>query len=289
MTNDVILKFHKPSGETFTIESSGDWRFLKNGIVGFGLANGNLSYVDYIMGDGGEIKNVRLAKADRTVKAAYIKPQNNAIARRNFLKFFTPRVYYKIYMTYMNQTRWAEGVLYKLQMSETLDDSLLLTATMTFAFADPLWKSVDDFGRDIASVTPNHGWPWLCPIDQTVPVGTFNFERKVTLANDGDVAVYPRVIMIANDYVENPIFQINDAKVKINDILEAGDEITMDLGALPPRIEKNGDNFFGHADKKSEFTKMMLEVGSNTISFDADNGSDNLSVTVFYNKMYTVI
>ncbi len=288
MINEVIIKFYKPDNTSFTIRQNGDWRFLKNGLSGFGLADGDLTYVDNVMGDGGEIKNVRLTRIDRTVSAVYMLRDLNATARRDFTKFFTPRLTYKVYLTYMGVTRWAEGTLYKLQMSENLDDERLLTATMTFAFANPLWKSVDDFGKDIAAVTEKWGFPWLCT-SAGVPVGVYNFDRAVNLFNDGDVVAYPKVIIQAKGYVENPMFFVNTARVKINDIMAENDEIEMDLGALPPTIRKNGINYFGHADKSSEFTKMYLNLGDNVVSFDADNGSDNLAVTVFYNKMYTVI
>lgn len=290
MKSEVIVKFYKPDKTTFTIRQRGDWRFYKNGLTGFGVADGELAYVDNVMGDGGEIKNVRLSRIDRTVKTAYMLRDNNAEARREFMRFFTPRLTYKVYLTYMGVTRWAEGTLYKLQLSENLDDTALMGATMTFAFANPLWKSVDDFGKDIAAVTEKWGFPWLCDISSAGnPVGVYNFDRRVNLFNDGDVISYPRVYITAKGYCENPIFTINSNSIKINDILAEGDEITMDLGALPPRIEKNGVNFFGHADKSSEFTKMFLELGDNVISFDADNGSDNIAVTVYFNKMYTVI
>jgi len=288
--SEIIVKFVKPDKSTFVIRQEGDWRFLKNGLVGFGLVNSQLSYVDNVMGDGGEIKNVRLTRVDRTVSTAYMLREYNEQARKSFTKFFTPRNTYRIYLTYMGETRWAEGMLYKLQMSEKLENDNLLTATMTFAFANPLWKSVDDFGKDIAEVSERWGFPWMCDISKSgIPVGVFNFDRTVNLYNDGDVATYPKVIILAKGYCENPVFKINDAYVKINDVMQDGDEIELDLGALPPTVRKNGANYFGHADKSSEFTKMYLDLGNNVVSFDADNGSDNIAVTVYYNKMYMVI
>lgn len=289
MINEVIIKFVKPDNSDFTIRQNGNWRFLKDGLSGFGLADGQLSYVDNVMGDGGEIKNIRLSRIDRTIKAVYMLRDYNANARRDFTKFFTPRITYKVYLTYMGVTRWAEGTLYKLQMSEKLDDELLLSATMTFAFANPLWRSVDDFGQDIASIDARFGFPWMVELGGSIPIGVYNFDREVHMYNDGDVITYPRVIIFAKGYVENPEITINSANVKINDTLVEDDEIIMDFGALPPTIRKNGVNIFGKADKKSQFTKMYLDLGDNIVSFDADNGSDNLAVTVYYNKMYTVI
>lgn len=289
MKDEIIIKFYKPDNTSFTIRQNGNWRFLKGGLVGFGLVDGQLSYVDNVMGDGGEIKNVRLSRIDRTIKAVYMLRDYNANARREFTKFFTPRITYKVYLTYMGVTRWAEGTLYKLQMSENLDDELLLNATMTFAFANPLWKSVDDFGQDIASISPRWGFPWMVEIDNPVPVGVFNFSQEITMTNDGDVASYPKVIFLAKGYVENPKIIINGAFVQINDTLEDSDEIIMDFGALPPTVRKNGVNIFGKADKNSQFKLMYLDIGSNLVSFDATNGSDNLAVTIYYNKMYTVI
>ena len=289
MVNNTVVRFVKDNGSEFVIQRDTDWRFLKNGLINIGTADGQLTYADNVMGDGGKIQNVRLTRVDRTIQAAYLKRDNNGTARQEFAKFFVPKTTYKIYVSYMGVTRWAEGTLYRMQLSENLDDEDLLTATVTFAFANPFWKSVDNFGHNIAEVVPMKAFPYLCKVGSEVPTGAFLFDRQVHLHNEGDINIYPDIIIRASDSCTNPIFYINDAFIKINDIMSSGDEITLNLGAMPPRIEKNGQNYFGHVDKSSQLTLCYLKQGDNIVSFNADDGASSLAVTVYYNKMYMVI
>lgn len=288
--NNVVLKFVKENGEEFYIGSNYDWRFTKNGgLSGFGLANGDLSYTDNVMADGGQINRIRYKKVDRTVNCVYINPAYNKEVRNQFLSFFTPRTMYKVYLTYMGNTRWARGVLYKMQASEDTDEGNLMKFKMTFAFASPFWMSVDDFGKDIAAVTGTAGFPYLCQADVGCPTGIFNFAQEVHLTNNGDVETYPKVYIIAKDDVTNPVININDGFVRIIDELVADDEIEIDFTAIPPTVKKNGVNAFGKCDRESDFFAMVLKLGDNVVSFDADNGSDEMIVTIYYNKLYTVV
>ena len=71
--------------------------------------------------------------------------------------------------------------------------------------------------------------------------------------------------------------------------MQRGDAIDMDFVSQPPRITKNGANYVGHCDRTSSFTEMILKRGDNTIQYDADNGSNHMNVTVYYNKQYGAI
>ena len=71
-----------------------------------------------------------------------------------------------------------------------------------------------------------------------------------------------------------------------DDTMKAGDVIIMDFTKSPPTIEKNGSNYIGHCDRASAFDEMILNVGDTEISFDADDGSNQLEVSIYYNKLY---
>lgn len=289
MESNVLLKFVKPNGATFSIGSNEDWRFTKkNGLSGFGKADGTVSFTENVNADGGFINNIRFGKKDRTVKCTYLYADNNYTARKQFLGFFTPHTTFKVYLTYMGVTKWAEGELYKLQGSEDTQEDRLQTFQMTFMFANPFWKSVDDFGRDIAEVKPMAGFPYISRLNVGAPTGIFNFSREVILTNDGQIAVNPRIILRANGTVLNPEVHIGDGFVRILDTLEQGDEIELNFTATPPTVKKNGVNALGRCDRTSNFIDMVLKVGDTIASFDAENGSDNVAVTIYYNKLFTI-
>lgn len=67
------------------------------------------------------------------------------------------------------------------------------------------------------------------------------------------------------------------------------DVIIMDFAANPPTVKKNGVNCIGKCDRTSEFDEMGLVIGDSTLSYTADNGSNNLSVSIYYNKLYAAM
>ena len=166
-------------------------------------------------------------------------------------------------------------------------------AAITFTFPNPYWKSYDDFGKDIASLTPMIAFPYLCTFDIGQPNGItggiFNFAQTVNIYNDGDVDTRCRAVIKADGDVTNPALFINDEYVRIIDNLVKNDIIEIDFTASPPTVRKNGVNFIGHCDRTSAFTGMIIEKGNNVVRFDADNGTSNMSVSIYYNKLYEVI
>lgn len=287
----IQLKFVRLiDGKTFFVGNNLDWRFQKNGgLAGFADFSANLTYDDNYARDGGTTWHSRLTKKDRTIKIVYLYPDKNVSARQSLIEFFKYNYLYNVYITYMGREMYAEGRLYKMAISEETKTYKNIKCTMTFSFDNPFLKSVDNFGRDIAAVTPTTAFPYLSKMTKGKPTGIFNFQKTVVLFNDGDQISYPRVRIVATDQVWNPSIIINDNFIKFNDTLERDDEIDIDFTVIPPTVKLNGQNAIGKCDRESNFDGMYLELGNNTISFDADNGSDEMIVSIYFNKTYTVI
>lgn len=290
MNEEVTLLFIDPDGRQREIGTTKDWRFQKgSGLSGFSSFDGELSFSDNYFRDGGSTDNIRLSGKSRTIKIVYTVPDEEDIERDRFTDFFRYKTKYKIYATYMGRTRWAECILYKGALSERTNRNKAMDATLTFQFDNPYWLSVDDFGKNIAAVSPGAGFPWLCPVGVGCAIGVFNFAHEVTLRNDGDSDAYPIIRIDANDNVVNPVVQINNGFVRYMGTLHQHDQLVMDFNSVPPTIQLNGKNVIGKCDRASTFEKMLINKGNNIVSFDADNGSDELEVFVIFNKQYTVI
>jgi hypothetical protein len=287
----IQLKFVRLlDGKTFFVGNNLDWRFQKDGgLSGFADFSANLTYDDNYARDGGTTWHSRLSKKDRTIKIVYLYQDKNVEARQSLIAFFKYNYIYKVYITYMGREMYADGRLYKMAISEDTKTYKNITCTMTFAFDNPFLKSVDDFGRDIASVTPTTAFPYLSKMVKGKPTGIFNFAKTVILNNDGDQISYPRVRITATDQVWNPTIFVNENFIRFLDILQRDDVIDIDFTVIPPTVKKNGINAIGMCDRESNFDGMYLQLGNNTIRFDADNGSDEMIVSVYFNKTYTVI
>lgn len=281
----VSLKFIRSDKKEFVIDGT-DWKIPSDsGLSGIGMFENDITVVDNATGDGGLITSDRIAQKDRTITAISVNPNLNEVLRREVVSFFNSKFTYKVYVTYMGLTRWFEGKIYKFNLPNG-NIYRRMTLSVTFLCPNPFLKSYEDFGKNIASVVPMAGFPYLCRKGIGVTAGRFNFAKMVVLENDGDVETYCKAVFKAKGAVKNPKLSIKSSYVRVIDTMKEGDVIIMDFTKSPPTIEKNGFNYIGHCDRASAFDEMILHVGDTEISFDADDGSNQLEVSIYYNKLY---
>lgn len=293
MDKSVQIRIVKNSDRSeFVIGDNSAWKFLRNGIDGFGSFTNELNFVDNGIHDGGIITNNRIGRVDRTISCAYVEISNNDNERKAVAKFFNAKATYKVYITYAGRTLWTDANIYKYALSTGAKVNSLMTLTVTFTSANPYLKSFDDFGSDIASKRGMIAFPFLSAFNIR-PIGitgsVFNFAQSVSLENDGDVETFCRAEFKATGEVVNPTLIIDGQYVRVLDTMRANDLIIMDFTTLPVVITKNGENYIGHCDRTSAFTEMILRVGDNTVQYSADTGDANLSVSIYYNKLYASI
>lgn len=112
------------------------------------------------------------------------------------------------------------------------------------------------------------------------------FQKEVDISNDGDVPSGMRVIIRANGDVKNPLVKIGDGYIRVITYMRQGDVISMDASSRPPKVTMNGENAMHLLDRNSSILDMMIAVGDTTIEYDADDGDQYMSVSVFFNKQY---
>lgn len=271
----------------FYIDSDHDWRLQKKGMSGFGSFEAKVTTTQDYRRDGGETENIRLTDKTRTLKICNIDWRNAENARNEAKMFFRYSAEYDMYITEAGMDFMARGRLTRMALPEPTDEDYLMKVTLTFQFDDPYFKSVDDFGRNIASLTPNAGFPYISRLQYGTATGIFNFERVVTIENDGDQIIDPKAKLTFIGPVLNPSISINDGCVKILGTFGVDDEIVLDFTQNPPTVRNNGVNILGMCDRSSNFDKMYIAIGKNIVSFDADNGTDEIRVYIYYNKSYT--
>ena len=291
MSDKVKVRIVRDDGREFNIDGT-DWKIPSDGLEGFGDFENDIVMIDNAIGDGAIYGAERIAQKDRTIVAKSQNPLLNEILRRAAMSFFNSKAMFKVYITYMGVTRWAEGKIHRFSLP-TDNIHRTMTMTVTFLFGDPFLKSYDDFGKNIAAVIPMCGFPYLCSItDGTlkgVTGGVFEYAQTVLLENDGDVETYCKAVFTAKGQVTNPKLVINDKYVRIIDEMVAGDVIIIDFAKNPPTVRKNGVNHIGHCDRTSSFDDMALIVGTSEVAYTADNGTNALSVSIYYNKLYGAI
>lgn len=280
----VYIKFIRSDGKTFIL-GTGSWRILSNGLQGVDFPSFSVYSEKNAIGDGALLSGKRVDDRDIQVEAKSIDPTNNRAIRDATISFFNPKYSFKLYITYMGVTRWIEGELSGFKCpSENIHRPMKLT--VKFYCKDGFLKSVDDFGKDIASISPGFGFPYIQTVSPVIPVyaSIYNYNQEVVLTNDGDTMTYPRVTINFSGSVTNPKIYKDDYYVRIIDTFEDGDDLVIDFENCT--IYKNGVNWIQYIDRSSTFTDMGLGIGDSTMGFAADDGDAYMAVFVYYNKLY---
>lgn len=284
--SEVIIRLVRDDGKEFLIDG-GDWKIPSDGLDGFGNQDNEITMNSNAFGDGDQKSGERLGSKDRTVKALVSDRKRNEELREKARDFFKFQHEYRVYSTYMGPMRWCEGSLLKIKLSE-YNIYKPVQLQFTIKCGDPYFRSVDNFGKDIAEIMPMIGFPYICTAKGRV-TGIYNFEKEVEVYNDGDVDTFCKAIFRANGDVTNPKLIVNGKYVKILSTMTKGDIIELDFTKERPRVTKNGVNIIGSTDRTSKLSEMELKIGNNVIGYSADDGDSAMEVSIYYNKLYALI
>lgn len=284
MTN-VYLRIVRSDGKEFYADGKrygdADWGITK--LSGIGIVESEYFTENKAVGDG-DIVNGRRMKSrsisfDLVAKNVFM----NKVLRKAAISFFNAKYDFNIYVTYQGETKWITGVLDVIDIpSNALREQQKVSGE--FLCADPFFKSVDEFGADIASTTPLWTFEEIDDPDWGEPFDYYNFGQAIDVSNDGDVETYCRIVIRATGQVTNPKFMHNNAYIRIIDTMQPNDVVEIDI--VNRSVTKNGENILAKIDRTSDFVGMTFEVGDNKVSYDADVGETAMSVTLFYNKLY---
>ena len=282
MDRDVIARIVRSDGAELIADET-DWGLTA--IDGAAAPEYELFTEKNATDDGDTVTGKRVAARDLELEAAVMSTADNQTMRTRAKRFFNPKYDYKVYLTYMGTTYWlaAELAAFKAP-NDQIDQPQTWSAY--FLAANPYWQSVDDFGQDIAAITPRWGFPYMDHPMLGVLVDVANFSRSVVFQYDGDVPAYPTIILTADDAVTNPKIIKDDAFVRLIDELVKGDRVEIDTNPRHIRITKNGVNVLAKTDRASKFTALQMTPGTNTVRYEADYGDNNLHVVIRYNKQY---
>lgn len=292
----VRLRIVRSDGKELDIDNE-RWMMQSDALENWAELPHSVSTQENAQYDGGIVTNNRIEVVDRSVTAEIRNPSENAKARAEAISFFNPKHTFAAHLTYMGRTRWCEGVQYAFKCDA---GNIYQPCSFTWTLLSPMpfLLSEDNFGQDIALVTPRFGFPYMSTVDrqgsaQRFPhqkgfqCGTYNYGRSVNINNDGDVETFPRVEIVAKGDVSNPmIVKDGTTFVRVVTDMVQGDTLTIDLENRPPKVLLNGKNATNLVDRASSFSGMGFDMGLNSFSYDADIGENVMSVSLYYYKRY---
>lgn len=292
---EVSVRIVRDDGREFIIDNK-RWMIPDDGLENWTNLPHDISTQENAGYDGGVITNRRISTADRSVRAVLSDYRENETARAEAIAFFSPLHEYEAHLTYGGRTRWCAGVQYAFKCS-TGNVYEPVQIDWTILSSMPFLLSEDDFGQDVALVTPKYGFQYMSAMDRVgkdsllfhqkgFVTGAYNFNRVVKILNDGDMETYPRVIIKAKGNVKNPKIMINGAFIRVVTDMKEGQRLEIDLESRPPTVRLDWASVMHLLDRDSTFTGMRFRVGENSFSYDADEGENVMSVSLFYRKRY---
>lgn len=154
---------------------------------------------------------------------------------------------------------------------------------------NPYWQDLVETKAEITLWRGSFEFP-LELVEEGIELGYREPSLIVNVLNKGDVAAGMRIKFKALATVVNPsLFNVNTREFfEVNRTMEAGEIITVTTHFQNKRVELNKNGVFSNAFNWIDFqsTFLQLDPGDNLFRYDADEGLDNLEVSIYFNPQY---
>lgn len=284
------LIYENDNGESIEIGYS--FPYFLQGLSGQDGVKTNITKVSGAGQDGSTITNVVLADRDLRLQGAIKGSSKDEIAkyRAKLLKVFNPKSKGWLQYEYGSikkriRCQVETGPIFSKKNNSYKFQEFLID----FICPNPYWQDVNAVKSEIAIWRGSFEFP-LELVEEGIEIGFREPSLIVNVYNAGDVACGMKIQFKALATVVNPsLFNVNTREYfKINKTMDAGEIITVTTHFQNKRVELNRNgvvsNAFNWIDPTSIF--MQLEPGDNLLRYDADEGIDNLEVSIWHTPQY---
>lgn len=264
-----------------------------------------ISTSDNALVDGASVDGKKIKPRPIHIEASFRGSKNNPENRAKVIRFFNPKYTGKALITNMGISR---NIDYELEgwtfaAGQNLDSRLKIIVDLICP--DPYMLNVDNFGKNMAHITPLFAFPWRMT-KRRMDTGKLNYKpearglllggsatgyrtlrKEAVLSNDGDVPTGVQIQFVATrGTVVNPKITNTGTKqfMRMNITMQKGDVLLIDTNDRHQVITLNGKNCYQRIDRRSE--PFKLDVGDNYLEYDADENYTNLDVNLFYTPKY---
>ncbi len=283
-TKFLDLKFESNS-RVLEIGKGKPYRLLS--IEGIESGEYEIYTTDNVMGDGITVTNRRIKHRSIILEVEYTG-NNQELERPKLANFFNLYNSGKLIINYQGTERLINYIVesYKAKSKNLYEPFKFLVALIC---PNPFFQDIYKTKEEVAIWRGLFEFP-LELTEEGIELGYREPSLIANINNKGDVPCGMKIQFKALATVVNPsLFNINTREYfKINKTMEAGEIITVTTGFGDKKVylDSNGvvTNAFNYIDLNSTF--LQLEVGDNLFRYDADEGIDNLEVSIYYTPQY---
>lgn len=269
-------------------------------ITGLEASELEVKFADNALVDGSTTDGKRIRSRPIHIEATLRDGRNNEANRQRIIKFFNPKYTGKMTINRSGTKRNIEYELEGWNFVATNNIYNQLAIVVDLKCADPFMRNIDNFGQNMADISPQLAFPWRVVKKKVVVpdpykglalpgqiTGYRTLTKEVLLPNDGDVPTGVQIQFIAErGPCTNPKITLvgtgQFVRVKID--MKQGDVLLVDTNKRHQVIELNGVNVYQNIDRLSD--SFELAVGNNYLEYDADTNYTNLDVRLFYTPLY---
>lgn len=274
------------------IEIAYSFPYFLQSINGTDGANANITKIKGVGQDGTTITNVNLSDRNLQILGSIKGETKEEIAkyRAKLLQVFNPKI--------KGWLQYEYGDIKRRIRCQVENAPTLSKQNKSFKYQDflidliapsPYWQDINTTKEEVAIWRGAFEFP-LELLEEGIEIGFREPSLIANVYNAGDVACGMKIQFKALATVVNPsLFNVNTREyLKINKTMETGEIITVTTHFQNKKVElnKNGviSNAFNWIDLNSTF--LQLEPGDNLFRYDADEGIDNLEVSIWYTPQY---
>lgn len=280
----------EPESNGWNIGCGKGWSIPNDGIGGAAELVYQVTTSENVLTDGSTLVSKRVGETERTIKLICTS-RNADEERRNAIAFFNPKFSFELHIDYRGAQRYCVGeqTAFKADSGNIYEFPEI---TWTLLCLDPYMRGEDIHDETMTDARPMFTFPFRCfakgPGVSSGCVPSFRvYDGLNTVVNRGGIPAPFRVTCRFDQAAKNPTFRVNDKHVSMVKTFKAGDVLTIDFMASPPRVEVNGVNSIQSCTRDSNFIGMVLGVGDNTFSYELVEGDINaLSVSITYYERF---
>lgn len=215
--------------------------------------------------------------------------ENRRIYRNTLLSVFNPKLNGKLIIDFGDTQRQIDCKVEQAPYFSSESGQNHQDFSISLIAPNPYWQDTSTTKEEIAIWRGAFEFP-LELFEEGIELGYRELSLIVNVFNSGDVPCGMRIQFKALATVANPsLFNVNTREYfKINRTMEAGEVITVTTHFQNKRVElnKNGviSNAFNWIDLQSTF--LQLEPSDNLFRYEAEEGLDNLEVSIYYTPQY---
>lgn len=273
------------------VEIAYSFPFFLQQFIGADGADANITSSKGVGQDGMTITSVNLKPRPLQILGKINENDKSVLAKRRakLLQVFNPKVQGWLQYEYGDVKKRIRCQVESAPFfSKAFNTFKVLNFVIDLIAPNPYWQDLSQSKSEIAIWRGAFEFP-LEILEEGIEMGFREPSLIVNVLNQGDVACGMKIQFKALATVENPsLFNVNTREYfKINKTMKAGEVITVTTHFQNKRVQLNKNGVVSALtgwDYTSTF--LQLDVGDNLLRYDADNGIDNLEVSIWHNSQH---